>query len=66
LVYQAGAGGSAKIVARGLGVLPIDRQVEELMDWLAKMAAQVPSAHGGSDDQQDESLNKANAKVLAV
>jgi transcription-repair coupling factor (superfamily II helicase) len=66
LVYQAGAGGSAKIVARGLGVLPIDRQVEELMDWLAKMAAQVPSAHGGSDDQQDALLAKANAKVLAV
>lgn len=66
LVYQAGAGGSAKIVARGLGVLPIDRQVEELMDWLAKMAAQVPSAHGGSDDQQDDLHDKANAKVLAV
>jgi transcription-repair coupling factor (superfamily II helicase) len=66
LVYQAGAGGPAKIVARGLGVLPIDRQVEELMDWLAKMAAQVPSAHGGSDDQQDDLHDKANAKVLAV
>ncbi|MFM7237071.1 MAG: transcription-repair coupling factor [Cyanobium sp.] len=45
LVYQAGTGSSAKMVARGLGALPIDRQVEELMDWLLKMAAQIPSAH---------------------
>ncbi len=42
LVYQAGAASSAKVLARGLGVLPIERQVEELKGWLETMAAQLP------------------------
>ena len=42
LVYQAGAGSSAKVLARGLGVLPIERQVEELKGWLETMAAPLP------------------------
>jgi transcription-repair coupling factor (superfamily II helicase) len=66
LVYQAGAGGSAKIVARGLGVLPIERQVEELMDWLAKMAAQIPTSAVGSQKAPDDSVVQVPADVLRV
>jgi len=40
LVYQAGAGSTAKVLARGLGVLPADKQLEELMGWLTAMEAQ--------------------------
>jgi transcription-repair coupling factor (superfamily II helicase) len=43
-VYQAGAGSSAKVLARGLGVLPIEKQVEELKGWLATMAENLPVA----------------------
>ncbi|MFM7170007.1 MAG: transcription-repair coupling factor [Cyanobium sp.] len=50
LVYQSGAAGTAKIVARGLGALPVEKQVEELMDWLAKMVTQLPSA-GTAEEQ---------------
>jgi len=45
LVYQAGAGSNAKVMARGLGVLPADKQLEELMGWLQAMdAQQAPAA----------------------
>ncbi|MFM9088358.1 MAG: helicase-related protein, partial [Cyanobium sp.] len=50
LVYQSGAAGTAKIVARGLGALPVEKQVEELMDWLEKMVTQLPSA-GTAEEQ---------------
>lgn len=32
------------MLARGLGVLPADKQLEELKGWLALMAAQIPGA----------------------
>jgi transcription-repair coupling factor (superfamily II helicase) len=46
LVYQAGAGSSAKVLARGMGVLPIERQVEELKGWLETMSAKLPGLKG--------------------
>jgi transcription-repair coupling factor (superfamily II helicase) len=67
LVYQAGAGSSAKVLARGLGVLPIERQVEELKGWLEAMAAQLPGPEGtgavdggGADDQDSRLAAVAN------
>ena len=42
LVYQAGSGSTAKVLARGVGVLPADKQLEELKNWLELMAAQIP------------------------
>jgi transcription-repair coupling factor (superfamily II helicase) len=44
LVYQAGSGTTAKVLARGLGVLTADKQLEELKNWLEQMAAQIPSS----------------------
>jgi transcription-repair coupling factor (superfamily II helicase) len=66
LVYQAGSAGAAKIVARGLGALPVDKQVEELMEWLGKMAAQIPSPDGTAHDQADGQGTKAAAALLVV
>ncbi|MCP9924806.1 transcription-repair coupling factor [Synechococcus lacustris C3-12m-Tous] len=43
LVYQAGSGSTAKVLARGLGVLPADKQLEELKNWLELMAAKLPN-----------------------
>jgi transcription-repair coupling factor (superfamily II helicase) len=66
LVYQPGAGSTAKVLARGLGVLPIEKQVEELKDWLAQMAAQIPGSDGLSDAQRAEQQAARNQAVLAV
>jgi transcription-repair coupling factor (superfamily II helicase) len=63
LVYQAGSAGAATIVARGLGALPVDKQVDELMEWLGKMAAQIPSSDGTA---QDGPGTKAPASLLVV
>ncbi len=67
LVYQAGAGATAKVLARGLGALPTDKQLEDLKDWLERMAAQLPNPEspGGSSDGADASPPRA-AEVLVV
>lgn len=65
-VYQAGGGSTAKVLARGLGVLPIERQVEELMGWLVAMAAQLPDADGVSDAERERQDTERNEAVLRV
>ena len=42
LVYQGGSGGSAKVVARGVGAFAPQQQVATLMEWLEAMATQLP------------------------
>jgi len=66
LVFQAGSGSTAKVLARGLGVLPAEKQLEELMGWLNQMAAQLPGADGLSEAQRSEQLKAQNEAVLAV
>jgi transcription-repair coupling factor (superfamily II helicase) len=44
LVYQAGAGSSSRVIARGLGTLAPAQQVEQLMEWLRQMASALPDA----------------------
>ncbi len=66
LVYQAGSGAAAKVLARGLGVLPIDRQVDELKGWLALMAAQIPGSDGLTESQRAEQQASQNAAVLVT
>jgi transcription-repair coupling factor (superfamily II helicase) len=66
LVYQPGSGSTAKVLARGLGVLPIEKQVEELKTWLEQMAAQIPDADGRSQAQRDDEQVARNEAVLVV
>ncbi|EDY37167.1 transcription-repair coupling factor [Cyanobium sp. PCC 7001] len=66
LVYQAGSGSTAKVLARGLGVLPVERQLEELMGWLNQMADQIPGADGLTEAQRAEAQRARNAEVLRV
>ncbi len=40
-IYQKGDGLISKVVIRGIGVLPVDKQIEQLIDWLEKMANQL-------------------------
>ena len=65
-VYQAGSGSTAKVLARGLGVLPAEKQLEELMNWLHQMADQIPGADGLTEAQRAEQLAAQNEAVLAV
>ncbi|CAI8173080.1 MAG: Transcription-repair-coupling factor [Prochlorococcus marinus str. MIT 9215] len=64
LIYQPGSGTEAKVMARGLGVLPIDKQLEQLMDWLKQMAAQIPDVNGVTADQRSEEAQRQNEAVL--
>ena len=66
LIYQAGSGSTAKVLARGLGVLAMDKQLEELKSWLEQMAAQIPGADGLTTEQRQEQQNRSNDKVLSV
>ena len=66
LVYQAGSGTTAKVLARGLGVLPMDKQLEELKGWLELMADQIPGADGLTEAQRAEQQAAQNQAVLSV
>jgi len=66
LVYQGGAGSTAKVLARGLSVLPADKQLETLMEWLTAMASQIPQADGLTPAQQQDQSAAQNAAVLVV
>jgi transcription-repair coupling factor (superfamily II helicase) len=54
------------VLARGLGVLPIEKQVEELKGWLQQMAAQIPGEGGLSEAQRAEQQTAQNEAVLTV
>jgi transcription-repair coupling factor (superfamily II helicase) len=66
LVFQAGSGSTAKVLARGLGMLPMEKQLEQLMDWLNLMAEQIPGSDGLTDAQRIEQLKAQNEAVLSV
>jgi transcription-repair coupling factor (superfamily II helicase) len=66
LVFQAGSGTTSKVLARGLGVLPMEKQVEELMTWLKQMVEQIPGSDGLTDAQRAEQIQTKNNAVLAV
>ncbi|MEI7664810.1 MAG: transcription-repair coupling factor [Synechococcaceae cyanobacterium ELA263] len=66
LVYQAGTGSNAKVLARGLGALPVDQQLEQLMEWLRAMAERLPGADGLSAEQRQQQQAQRDADVLVV
>jgi transcription-repair coupling factor (superfamily II helicase) len=65
-VYQSGKALQHKVMARGLGVLPMDKQLEQLMEWLRLMAAQIPDADGTTAAQRLEVEGQRNEAVLRV
>jgi transcription-repair coupling factor (superfamily II helicase) len=65
-VYQPGSGLQHKALARGLGVLPMEKQLEQLMDWLKLMAAQIPDTDGLTADQRDRQKAEKNDSVIRV
>jgi transcription-repair coupling factor (superfamily II helicase) len=66
MVYQSGTGSTAKVLARGLGALPIEKQLEQLMEWLTAMVNQLPGADGLTDEQRRERQKGKNEAVLVV
>jgi transcription-repair coupling factor (superfamily II helicase) len=66
LLYQAGSGSTAKVLARGLGVLTAAQQLEQLKEWLQAMAAQLPGADGLSESERLEQQQRRDADVLVV
>jgi transcription-repair coupling factor (superfamily II helicase) len=66
LVYQAASGSTAKVLARGLGALAPGQQVEQLMEWLGSMAAQLPGADGLNAGERQRQEQARNAAVLTA
>jgi transcription-repair coupling factor (superfamily II helicase) len=66
LLYQGGAGSTAKVLARGLGALHPGQQLEQLMEWLQRMADQIPGNDGLTAAQRREREKQCNEEVLAV
>ncbi|MFM7267280.1 MAG: TRCF domain-containing protein, partial [Cyanobium sp.] len=65
-VYQAAAGSTAKVLARGLGGLAPAQQVEQLMEWFSAMAAKLPGSDGLSEAERQRQQEERNAAVLSA
>ncbi|HGY5551632.1 MAG TPA: transcription-repair coupling factor [Prochlorococcus sp.] len=66
LLYQAGNGKKAIVMVRGLGVLPVEKQLEQLMEWLRLMEAEIPNADGLTANQREEQAKKRNEAVISL
>ena len=53
-------------MARGLGVLPMEKQLDELKSWLEQMAAQIPDADGLTAEERENQQKACNEAVLSV
>jgi transcription-repair coupling factor (superfamily II helicase) len=65
-VYQAASGSTARVMARGLGALSPAQQVEQLMAWLAAMAARLPGVDGPSETEAQREREARDAAVLTA
>jgi transcription-repair coupling factor (superfamily II helicase) len=66
LVYQGSPGTTAKVVVRGLAALPVEKQLEDLMDWLEKMAAQVSNETAGASSVEGGPRTQHDVDVLVI
>ena len=64
LIYQTGSGNKAKVLARGLSVLPMEKQLEQLMEWLRLMATQIPCEDGLTAIQQKQQAVERDEAVV--
>ncbi len=64
LIYQTGSGNKAKVLARGLSVLPMEKQLEQLMEWLRLMATQIPCEDGLTAIQQKQQALERDEAVI--
>ncbi|BEV36285.1 transcription-repair coupling factor [Synechococcus sp. M16CYN] len=65
-VYQVGSGTQHKALVRGLGMLPIEKQLEQLMEWLKLMVSQIPDINGLTSAQKELQQSEKNNKVLRI
>ncbi|WP_320676892.1 transcription-repair coupling factor [Prochlorococcus sp. MIT 1300] len=65
-VYQAATGRSAKVTVRGIGVLPIEKLIDQLKDWLLLMSKQIPDEIQDRIFQEEELTTKKNETVLSI
>ena len=66
LIYQSKGGKISNVYARGLGTLAVDKQVEQLVDWLALMIEQIPSTKGLTKKHHILEQEKKDKEVLSV
>ncbi len=66
LIFQAVNGKPSKVIARGLAVLPIEKQVEELISWLKEMERQIPDQDGLKPAEREANLVAKNDEVIRV
>ena len=67
LIYSnSSASKEATIVARGLGAIVIDKQVEELITWLGYLKKQIPNKDGISENEGLKNEKIRNENVLSL
>ena len=66
LIYNSTSGNIANVYARGLGVLPVNKQIEQLIDWLTQMALQIPNSPINKEIDINKDIEIKNQKVIPL
>ena len=66
LIYKSGTGSTSIVLARGLAVLKIDDQLNQLMEWLTQMSGQIPGLDGLSAAQREQAHKTLDDSIIKV
>ncbi len=66
LLYNTNNKKVANVVCRGLGVLSVEKQISQLIEWLEAMLAQIPCNEVITINQQKDIINKKNELIIKV
>ncbi len=66
VVFKSTGGNVATVTCRGLGVLPIEKLIEQLMNWLNQMADQIPDSQGNINSELEKQESLRNAAVISL
>lgn len=66
LIYKQLDGKKAAVVARGIGALSVDKQIESLVDWFNQMSDKIADQEGLTKSEKDKILNEKNNQVIKL
>tara|TARA_Y100001968_G_C19449588_1_gene767612 strand:- start:732 stop:4307 length:3576 start_codon:yes stop_codon:yes gene_type:complete len=58
--------GTGQVIVRGLGVLAVEKQVDQLIEWIDLMSSEIKDSERYIKEQEKESIHKKDKSVIAL
>ncbi|WP_320667679.1 transcription-repair coupling factor [Prochlorococcus sp. MIT 1307] len=66
LIYQNTGSNQSRVVARGLGILTVDKQLDQLVEWITLMNDQIPDSSGFNKQQKINNIRERDDDVISL